>query len=236
MTRTSTENTVGISRSEMDQSNLQNLQFAPDPSLQKVQTTPTPTAPVGVDSLLYLAGDLERFHKTGTYSDGQTPIRAAGILRSLSASPQPGEGVAEGLKDANIVHINMLRSGIAKLHPVQIGHLYRGEDAVAVVAEVKRQNPEAFAQPGEGGSGELLRKMLAGNPPAEHAVLVDERDLKALAALSIVGGGGALRPSASVPSRTEAANVADLQDQCVCVLRGDGEEGCGLCNETGVRK
>lgn len=45
---------------------------------------------------------------------------------------------------AEFVHLNMLRGGIAKLTPGQIGHLYRGEEAVAVVGEIRRQNPDAF--------------------------------------------------------------------------------------------
>lgn len=49
------------------------------------------------------------------------------------------------LSDPDAVHLNMLRGSIAKPSPAQIGHLYRGEDAVEVVAEVCRQNPEAFA-------------------------------------------------------------------------------------------
>ena len=49
------------------------------------------------------------------------------------------------LADPNSVHLNMLRGGIAKPTPAQIGHLYRGEGAVSVVAEVRRQNAEAFA-------------------------------------------------------------------------------------------
>lgn len=46
------------------------------------------------------------------------------------------------LKDPNAVHLNMLRGGIAKLTPAQIGHLYRGEEAEEVIREVRRQNPE----------------------------------------------------------------------------------------------
>lgn len=57
----------------------------------------------------------------------------------------------EALADPNVVHINMLRGGIAKPTPAQIGHLYRGEEAVAVVAEVMRQNPDAFAPSKPGG-------------------------------------------------------------------------------------
>lgn len=45
------------------------------------------------------------------------------------------------LKDPVAVHLNMLRGSIAKPTPSQIGHLYRGEEAEAVIAEVRRQNP-----------------------------------------------------------------------------------------------
>lgn len=90
----------------------------------------------------------------------------------------------------------------------------------------------------------------------------------ACAALSAIeGGGGALQPSASVPTEREVrlvlaaravafgdgptreaikeldaaseAYAADVpwddepERLCVCVERGDGPEGCGLCNETG---
>lgn len=54
-------------------------------------------------------------------------------------------GSLEILDTADGVHIAILRGSIAKPTPAQIGHLYRGEDAVAVVAEVWRQNAEAFA-------------------------------------------------------------------------------------------
>jgi hypothetical protein len=50
----------------------------------------------------------------------------------------------EILQEPNTVHLNMLRGGIAKLTPAHIGHLYRGEEARAVVREVMRQNPEMF--------------------------------------------------------------------------------------------
>ena len=49
----------------------------------------------------------------------------------------------DALKDPAVVHLNMLRGGIAKPTPAQIGHLYRGEEAAEVIREVIRQNPEA---------------------------------------------------------------------------------------------
>lgn len=77
---------------------------------------------------------------------------AARLLRE----PVAGE-VEAAMCDPNMVHINMLRDGIAKLTPEQIGHLYRDEEAVRVVAEVQRQNPEAFLrarldEEGKGGA------------------------------------------------------------------------------------
>jgi hypothetical protein len=57
------------------------------------------------------------------------------------------EEVVKALRDPAHVHINMLRGGIAKLSPAQIGHLYRGAEAVEVVAEVMRQNPDSFPSP-----------------------------------------------------------------------------------------
>jgi hypothetical protein len=44
------------------------------------------------------------------------------------------------LKDPVAVHLNMLRGGIAKLTPAQIGHLYSGDEAEAIIAELQRQN------------------------------------------------------------------------------------------------
>jgi hypothetical protein len=63
------------------------------------------------------------------------------------AEQPPQEGAGEPvdfealLMDPNAVHLNMLRGGIAKLTPAQIGHLYRGEEAEEVIREVRRQNP-----------------------------------------------------------------------------------------------
>jgi hypothetical protein len=37
----------------------------------------------------------------------------------------------------------MLRGGIAKPTPAQVGHLYRGDEAAEVIREVARQNPDA---------------------------------------------------------------------------------------------
>lgn len=51
---------------------------------------------------------------------------------------------ASVLTEPLMLHLNMLRGGVAKLTPAHIGHLYRGVEALNVVAEVKRQNPEAF--------------------------------------------------------------------------------------------
>ena len=49
----------------------------------------------------------------------------------------------DSLKDDNVVvHINMLRGSLAKLSAPQVGHLYRGQEAIDVVFEVMRQNPD----------------------------------------------------------------------------------------------
>ena len=84
-------------------------------------------------------------------------VRCALRMASDALRRQPSvEEVAEHLKDPNTVHINMLRGGIAKPTPAQIGHLYRGEEAGEVIREVARQNPEAARKiaslyGGEGG-------------------------------------------------------------------------------------
>lgn len=43
---------------------------------------------------------------------------------------------------------------------------------------------------------------------------------------------------APTPDRpgTVTATVVLGANACVCVIRGDGPEGCGVCNETGVRR
>lgn len=56
------------------------------------------------------------------------------------------------LQDSKAVHLNMLRGGIAKLTPEQIGHLYRGDEARAVIAEIERQN--GFLASRSSGEGE----------------------------------------------------------------------------------
>ncbi len=61
-----------------------------------------------------------------------------------SPAPAPGEDQVEtALRDPATVHINMLRGGIAKPTPAQIGHLHRGDEAAEVIREVARQNPDA---------------------------------------------------------------------------------------------
>lgn len=66
------------------------------------------------------------------------------LFHALSV-PTRGEAALPDLTDAQVVHLNILRGGIAKPTPAQIGHLYRGDEAREVVAEVRRQNAEAFA-------------------------------------------------------------------------------------------
>lgn len=68
-----------------------------------------------------------------------------GLMKSLPAAPDPQaqqDDAASILSDPHAVHLNMLRGGLAKLTPAQIGHLYRGEEAEAVIAELRRQNPK----------------------------------------------------------------------------------------------
>lgn len=72
---------------------------------------------------------------------------ADAILAALSPVPS---GEAEVLKDPTAVHLNMLRGGIAKLTPAQIGHLYRGDEAREIIAEIVRQNPDVSPASGEG--------------------------------------------------------------------------------------
>lgn len=82
------------------------------------------------------------------------------LLSEIAALRGERDEMVEGLKDATTVHINMLRGGIAKPPPCNIGHLYRGDDAVAVVAEVMRQNPEAFPATQAERQRDELRKAL----------------------------------------------------------------------------
>lgn len=82
------------------------------------------------------AGDVGKGGKAS--ADGLFEVHDFAALR-----PSAGAGgLEEALRDPNTVHINMLRGGIAKLTPAQIGHLYRGEEAATVVSEIIRQNPE----------------------------------------------------------------------------------------------
>ena len=73
-------------------------------------------------------------------------IQLVGRLQAAREEASQGAGepvdLEALLKDPNAVHLNMLRGGIAKLTPAQIGHLYRGEEAEEVIREVRRQNPE----------------------------------------------------------------------------------------------
>lgn len=73
-----------------------------------------------------------------------------------------GDDLEAALKDPATVHINMLRGGIAKPTPTAIGHLYRGDEAREVVAEVQRQNPEAFAPTPSADDAGLIERLKAG--------------------------------------------------------------------------
>ena len=81
------------------------------------------------------------------------------------------ESIATMLKDPVAVHANVLRGGIAKLTPAQIGHIYRGDEANEVVVELVRQNPDtAFTHVEE---LHLLEEVCAFYANDEDAVLDD---------------------------------------------------------------
>lgn len=119
----------------------------------------------------------------GTGSHLQARRDAAELIQPLYAHPPTSYGAAEdALKDPVTVHINMLRGGIAKPTPTAIGHLYRGADAVEVVSEVMRQNPDAFPSYGK---GEELRALLQE--------VIDDRNAAWCQECSLVQEGGDLR-------------------------------------------
>ena len=68
------------------------------------------------------------------------------------------------LSDPSFVHLNMLRGGIAKLTPAQIGHLYRGAEAAEVIAEVLRQNPAVQPTDALYGLVNAARRHMATHP------------------------------------------------------------------------
>jgi len=61
-------------------------------------------------------------------------------------TPDRNDDALKALMNPNMLHLNMLRGGVPKLTPAQIGHLYRGDEAREVVREVMRQNPDAFKE------------------------------------------------------------------------------------------
>lgn len=69
-----------------------------------------------------------------------------GVTHGFIASPLAlgGKDLERALANPDLIHLNMLRGGIAKPSPAQMGHLYRGDEARQLVDEVKRQNPDAF--------------------------------------------------------------------------------------------
>ncbi len=88
--------------------------------------------------------DDSGFSVAGARSDAASwRCIATNVVAAYDAGTVTDE-LSERLKDPAVVHINMLRGGIAKPTPTQIGHLYRGAEAVEVVNELKRQNPEVF--------------------------------------------------------------------------------------------
>lgn len=64
------------------------------------------------------------------------------LLEDAASALHATEGMGELLKDPAAVHLNMLRGGIAKLTAAQVGHIYRSDEARAVIAEIMRQNPD----------------------------------------------------------------------------------------------
>lgn len=100
--------------------------------------------------------------------------------------PVPGDGgeavheqvsqpIRDVLKDPTAVHLNMLRGGIAKPSPTNIGHLYRGEEAAEVVREVMRQNPDAFP-PTKAPSREEVIEAIWMNSPVAYEDAGDAAD------------------------------------------------------------
>lgn len=62
-------------------------------------------------------------------------------LNQLPALLAENAALRSVVTDQAALHLNMMRGGVPKLAPANIGHLYRGEEAKEVIAEVDRQNP-----------------------------------------------------------------------------------------------
>lgn len=90
----------------------------------------------------------------------------APVVRGQGPSPVLTDGPlsAEWWTDPATLHINMLRGGVAKLTAAQIGHLYRGAEAAAVVAEVLRQNPGIQPDDAVYGLVNAARRHMATHP------------------------------------------------------------------------
>lgn len=141
--------------------------------------------------------------------------RACGDAAGETSCQSEGAPTSDGggtLSDPVAVHINMLRGGIAKLTPAQIGHLYRGDEAVQVIAEVLRQNPQV--QPEDAlyrlvnaarrhiATHPVYRSRLIGNEgsrarleQADQIQTEDELREAVQAALSLIGASPAEQPA-----------------------------------------
>ncbi|KQW79756.1 hypothetical protein [Brevundimonas sp. Root1279] len=170
-----------------------------------------PTAPVGVDRevLERIRGDItdlraEHEVMVGASDPSQWTIDVSvsdleAILAALSASPQPGEGGSgEPACWISPKGLELLALGKPEVRAlVQIG---RDDD----YAKPLYDHPASDSR--DGALIDQITALLAIENPS-HRIPGHARELlsRALAALSIVGGGGALRPAASVPTEPEAA-------------------------------
>lgn len=119
-----------------------------------------------------LPGGVQKFADEGDHIDAEMKheARCEALAQRILSRLSPPSGAAEKpdfterspdgmtvwpdfvrklLLDPQVIHLNMLRGGIAKLTAAQIGHLYRDGEAKAVIAEIIRQSPES-APSGEG--------------------------------------------------------------------------------------
>ncbi|WP_296200526.1 hypothetical protein [uncultured Hyphomicrobium sp.] len=76
----------------------------------------------------------EQAARRSTFIDSDLPATVLALLAENAAL----RGV---VTDQAALHLNMMRGGVPKLAPANIGHLYHGEEAKEVIAEVDRQNP-----------------------------------------------------------------------------------------------
>jgi len=132
---------------------------------------------------------------TEVYAENGELICAVRVKDAHLIARAPDMAAAlDALSTPDGVHMAILRGSIAKPTPAQIGHLYRGDDAVSVAAEVRRQQAEAFAGD-EVGAPKARQHYAKGTPEgtAKAATNADRdnmsRALRAL--LSRLSGGAA---------------------------------------------